>query len=87
MSTSPSGSFRHVIDDVVARITRGELKPGDKLPSRAEMAHQFDVSVSTIDRAMAILVDRGLVTGHKGKGNFVAGQAPANSARDHEPRP
>jgi DNA-binding GntR family transcriptional regulator len=60
------------VDDIAARIASGDLKPGDPLPPRTKLAEQYVVSVSTVDRAMTVLHDRGLVRGQQGKGTWVA---------------
>lgn len=67
----PKADFRRVVDDIAARIRSGELRPGTVLPSGGELAAQYDVSRSTVDRAMTILIDRGLIEGHAGKSRRV----------------
>lgn len=68
-------SFRQqVVDDIRGRIKSGELKPGDKLPTKSELAKQYQVSPSVIDAAMIELRAAGLVRGQQGKGVYVAGK-------------
>lgn len=66
--------WRQVQQDIQARISRGLLKPGDKLPSTAEMAGQYDTSPGTVRKAVDILIAMGVLRGHQGKGVFVAEQ-------------
>jgi len=54
----------------------GEPAPGDKLPSYAQLAEQYKVSVSTAQAALRILRDRGLVEGHQGMGTCVTKNPP-----------
>ncbi|MGE2835296.1 GntR family transcriptional regulator [Mycobacterium sp. SMC-4] len=49
-----------------------EAKPGDKLPSEAELSAQFDVNRLTVRRALDELNQRGLIETVRGKGSFVA---------------
>ncbi|MER7164762.1 GntR family transcriptional regulator [Micromonospora sp. NPDC000207] len=65
-------SFRRIVDEIVAKISSGELKPGDKLPSTSQLAAQYEVSNNTVYRALAILHDRNLIIGYQGRGTYVA---------------
>lgn len=60
-----------IVDDLAARIMAGEYTAGQRLPSYAEFADLYSVSVSTVSRAVAILRDRGLVVGVQGRGLYV----------------
>jgi DNA-binding GntR family transcriptional regulator len=61
-----------VVDSIRARIRSGELKPGDKLPTKREMAEQFIVSGQVIDSAILVLKQDGTIEGRQGKGIYVA---------------
>lgn len=71
MSTAKS-EFRRIADEIAERIKSGELPPGTKLPTIAEIAEQNGVSAATAYRAVALLHDRELIRGYQGKGVFVA---------------
>lgn len=64
--------YRRVVDDLADRIASGAYQPGDRLPSRRELAVEFGCSASTVERALAILRDRGAIEGHQGKAMYVA---------------
>lgn len=55
------------------QISSGQLPPGTMLPSIRALADQWDVSTATIDRAMSLLREEGLVQGIKGIGTEVIG--------------
>jgi DNA-binding GntR family transcriptional regulator len=57
---------------VRARITSGELKPGDHLPTQAQLASDYGASLQPVKLALKILETEGLVIGHQGKGVFVS---------------
>lgn len=63
--------YIEIADKFTEMIRSGQLKPGDKLPSTAELASQEGVSTATATRAMALLHDRKLVIGRQGKGVYV----------------
>jgi GntR family transcriptional regulator len=56
------------------QITQGEFQPGEQLPSEHQLMSVFDVSRITVRRAIANLVNQGLVSSHRGKGVFVKEQ-------------
>ncbi len=80
MSTTPSApDYRRVVDDIAGKIAKGALPRGSELPSYRELSIEYDVSVSTIQRALLILRERGLIEGRQGRGTYVA-EKPADSA-------
>jgi DNA-binding transcriptional regulator YhcF (GntR family) len=63
--------FQQVSSVLKAAIVTREYEPGDKLPSIAELARHFDVAPMTVQKAVGILRDEGLVISRQGKGLFV----------------
>jgi DNA-binding GntR family transcriptional regulator len=53
------------------QIATGVLRPGDRLPSEAQLCEQYGISPMTARRALTILLDEGLVTAARGRGTFV----------------
>lgn len=66
-------AYEQVADQLLAMITAGELKPGDRLPSEAELAADFGVSRTTVREALRILATRNLIHTRKGMagGHFI----------------
>ncbi|MFD8325152.1 GntR family transcriptional regulator [Streptomyces lydicus] len=63
---------RHVIaDDIRNKISTGQLKAGECLPSEAQLASRYVVSTATLRSALSVLQSEGLVEKIHGKGNFV----------------
>jgi GntR family transcriptional regulator len=67
--------YRRIISDVQRRIESGELKPGDKLPSIAELMHAWKCSDTPVKVALGRLEEAGILVGHQGRGVYVAGGA------------
>jgi GntR family transcriptional regulator len=65
-------SYLSIIDDIEAKIRAGTYPPGSALPSYRELASAYDVGISTVSRAIAVLRSRGHVIGAQGKGVYVA---------------
>ncbi len=68
---------RRVFDHLLAGIQSGELKPGDRLPSEAELGKVFDASRITVAKAVLDLQRMGLVTRRPGAGTHVLSQHQA----------
>src|SRR4051812_48091311 len=66
-----SPKYTRVADELRARIHGGQLRPGDRLPSYAEMKAQ-GVSQPTLDRVHIVLERDGLIEKRHGSGVFVA---------------
>ncbi|WP_330299976.1 MULTISPECIES: GntR family transcriptional regulator [unclassified Streptomyces] len=69
-------------DRIREEIARRGLSAGSKLPPERELCTRLDVSRVTLRRALAHLVDQGLVTASHGRGWFVAAPVPPAPARE-----
>jgi GntR family histidine utilization transcriptional repressor len=58
--------------EIEARILAGALRPGDRVPSEAELVAEHGVSRMTAGRALSDLVAAGLVVRRRKAGSFVA---------------
>jgi GntR family transcriptional regulator len=65
--------FERVCDSISRRIESGALREDDRLPSEAQLAAQFRVSVGTVQKALERLAHSGLITREHGRGTFVSG--------------
>ncbi|WP_419913825.1 GntR family transcriptional regulator [Hoeflea sp.] len=59
-------------DNLRRRIEEGAYKPGDRLPSEAQLCADHGVSRGTVVRAIEQLVSDGIVHRRQGAGSFVA---------------
>ncbi|MEI2417040.1 FadR/GntR family transcriptional regulator [Orrella sp. JC864] len=60
---------------LLARIARGELAPGDRLPSEVRLVEEFGVSRTVVREALSRLKSEGAVQGRQGSGVYVTEQA------------
>lgn len=58
--------------DIEARIRSGEWPPGHRVPFETELMAQYGCARMTVNKAMAGLVDAGLIVRRKRAGSFVA---------------
>ena len=68
-----------LVDDTADRIRQmiftGQIKPGELLPTRKELAAQFGVGIATVHEAIKSLGAVGLVESRPGKGTWVSHNA------------
>jgi GntR family transcriptional regulator len=72
----PQPAYRQIADRLRERILRGELAPGEPLPSESELIAEFAVSRPTIRSALSVLKNEGRVHARQGRGVFVRGVEP-----------
>ncbi|MEV6691844.1 winged helix-turn-helix domain-containing protein [Micromonospora sp. NPDC051196] len=63
--------YIRISDEIIADVRSGKYKPGDKLPSIAQLCEQFRVSPSTIQLVNVRLEALGVIDRRQGKGVFV----------------
>ena len=68
--------YEQITQQVKAAIMKGELSPGDPLPSMRVLAKELRISVITTKRAYEDLEREGFLVSVVGKGSFVAPQNP-----------
>lgn len=61
-----------IIDQLIAMIADGKLKPGDKMPSETALMEQFGVGRSSLREAIGALSLIGMLTVRPGHGTHVA---------------
>src|SRR5262245_55865358 len=69
--TAGMALWRIIETTLATEISAGVFKPGDRLPTEAELARRFAVNRHTLRRAMAALADAGKVRIEQGRGTFV----------------
>jgi GntR family transcriptional regulator len=76
VSTAESPDFRPLYAQVkellIARLVRGEWRPGEILPSEFSLAATFGVSQGTVRKALDEMAAQNLVVRRQGRGTFVA---------------
>ncbi|MDA8352053.1 MAG: GntR family transcriptional regulator [Firmicutes bacterium] len=75
--------YLQLSDRIQRQILRGELKPGEKLPSVREMAMFSQVNPNTVQRTYNELERMGIVETRRGQGTFITEDAARlNALRD-----
>jgi GntR family transcriptional regulator len=68
---APHARYRQVADELRNAIKRGTYPPGSALPSQPDLARQYGLNQTSINRAIALLRAEGLVRVEHGRGAFV----------------
>ncbi|QDX82827.1 GntR family transcriptional regulator [Denitratisoma sp. DHT3] len=77
VSESPTFSplYRQIKSLILQGLESGEWRPGEAIPSEAELATRFNVSQGTVRKAIDEMAAGNLLVRKQGKGTFVASHA------------
>lgn len=68
--------YRQIIEQVKFAIARGDLQPGDRLPTVRQLAVDLSVNPNTVVRAYRELEIEGTLDTQQGSGTFVSKSRP-----------
>ncbi|MEU4312629.1 GntR family transcriptional regulator [Nocardia sp. NPDC024068] len=80
-------TYRRIADHLREEIRAGTWRPGDRLPSHAELAEQMQVSLTTARNAIQLLVTENLVYTATSRGTIVRSQEVLESVITDHIRP
>jgi DNA-binding transcriptional regulator YhcF (GntR family) len=67
----PRPPYQQVANAIRAAILTRKFAPGDKLPSGSELAQRYGVARMTVQQAMRLLREEGLIVSRQGSGIYV----------------
>lgn len=73
--------YLQIAGEVQRMLVRGELRPGDKLPSARELAQEIGVNPNTVVHAYSELEGQNISETRRGLGTFVRDDAPVKKLR------
>jgi len=68
--------YEAIVRDLRDQVRRGELAPGDRVPTEAELQERYSVSKNTVRKAVGILVSTGVLDTQGTRGTFVRERRP-----------
>ncbi len=71
--------YLELVEQIRSLIREQRLQPGDRVPSERALAKELGAAPMTVRRALAVLVEEGLVVKQPARGTFVA-EVPAPAA-------
>ncbi|MFI6705375.1 GntR family transcriptional regulator [Nonomuraea sp. NPDC050478] len=69
--SDPRPAYLQIADDLRREVTEGQLKVGERLPARRQLAQRYSVAVETIRRALDELARDGLISTQSTRGTYV----------------
>ncbi len=75
--------YQQIVNDIKAQINADMLSIGDKIPSQNELSRAYDVSLITVKRALAELINDGILFSRVGKGTYVARKPRSGGFSEH----
>ncbi|MBL8028734.1 MAG: GntR family transcriptional regulator [Fibrobacteres bacterium] len=79
IESNTSGKREILRSHLLDLIQKGQIKPGEPIPSRNELMEQFGCARATVDYVVGNLEREGVLTSERGKGTFAAQSEPVNS--------
>jgi DNA-binding LacI/PurR family transcriptional regulator len=71
LDNKPLAKHARLTRDLRERIVRGELRPGDRLPTFTELRARHGIALSTIEKVISALEKENLVERRQGSGTYV----------------
>ena len=63
--------YVQIVEQVRQRVSTGELRPGDQLPTVRQLATELRVNFNTVARAYRLLDEAGLISTQQGRGTYI----------------
>jgi DNA-binding GntR family transcriptional regulator len=64
-------AYAQLANIIRRQISEGAFRPGDQLPSEAQLCRRYGISPMTVRRSINLLADQGVVSTVQGRGTFV----------------
>lgn len=79
--TETQAPYARIAAELRGRIERGELRPGDRVPSTRAITQRWGVAMATASKVLALLGQEGLVRAVPGVGTVVAARPATSQGR------
>ena len=73
--------FVQIANSIRQMVVRGEIPPGNRLPSARDLAAQLGVNPNTVVHAFSELERAGVIETRRGLGTYVRADAPVEAMR------
>lgn len=81
-AADPRPAYQQIADDLRRHIASDEARVGDKLPSLTELQAKYGRAVMTLQKALDVLRNEGLVVSRQGEGTIIVKKPEAHAAED-----
>ncbi|MFT7835162.1 GntR family transcriptional regulator [Saccharothrix sp. BKS2] len=80
--TDPRPAYQQIADDLRRHIASDEVQVGDKLDSLTELQAKYGRAVMTLQKALDVLRNEGLVISRQGEGTIVVKKPEAHAGEE-----
>jgi GntR family transcriptional regulator len=84
MAVEELAKYQRIAGELRDLIRSGGYAPGARLPSKAELIGHYEVAQRTVDEALRVLREEGLVYSVQGVGTFVSDPLPEVARSEYE---
>jgi GntR family transcriptional regulator len=74
--------YNQVVEHISQMVLRGDLKPGDQLPTVRSLALELRVNFNTIARAYRLLDEAAIISTQQGRGTYILSLPPPELAEE-----
>ena len=74
--------YIQVVEHIRQMVLRGDLKPGDQLPTVRSLALELRVNFNTIARAYRLLDEASIISTQQGRGTYILSLPPPEMAEE-----
>lgn len=60
-----------IFEQIYDQVLRGDLKPGDQMPTVRSLAQQLKINFNTVARAYRLLDEAGIISTQHGRGTYI----------------
>jgi GntR family transcriptional regulator len=79
-SGSDEPLYQQLVSQVHLALAKGDLKPGERLPTARDLAESLDLNMHTVLHAYQKLRDDGVVETRRGRGTIIVQNTPHTQA-------
>lgn len=72
MAEEQEKSYRKLINFVKDEVQKGQLEPGDRLPTERVLASDLAISRNSVREGLRLLENMGIITSKQGSGNYLS---------------
>lgn len=80
--SDPRPAYQQIADDLRRHIASDDVQVGEKLPSLAELGTKYGRAVMTLQKALDVLRNEGLVMSRQGEGTIIVKKPEAHAGEE-----
>ncbi len=78
-----SAKYKIIENYILNQVESGQLKPGDQIETEIQLSNKFSIGRITVNKALNLLANNGILKRIPGKGSFVAEKIITKNSKSH----